>query len=136
MKRIVVNTKGMTDIIDITSDVQEIVSSSGAKDGVVHVFVQGSTAAVTTMEYEPNLKKDIEIVLNKLIPYGHEYEHHKTWGDDNGASHIRSAVVGTSLTVPFENGKLLLGTWQQIVLIDFDTRPRKREVMVSVINSL
>jgi secondary thiamine-phosphate synthase enzyme len=93
----------------------------------------GSTTGITTVEYEPGLvEHDIAEMLNKLAPYGVNYEHNKTWGDDNGAAHLRSTLIGTSQTIPFENGKLILGTWQQIIFMDFDTRPRNREIVVQI----
>jgi secondary thiamine-phosphate synthase enzyme len=102
------------------------------KNGSVLIFVSGSTASVSTMEYEPNLADDVKGVLNDIAPYGRDYKHHETWGDDNGPAHVRATLMGPGLTVPFENGKLLLGTWQQIVVLDFDTRPRSREIVIQV----
>jgi secondary thiamine-phosphate synthase enzyme len=130
--RLSVRSEGHTDMIDITSQVAGIVSGSKARKGSVSVFVPGSTASVSTMEFEPNLVKDVKRALEKVAPYGPDYEHHKTWGDDNGPAHVRATLMGPGITVPFEDGKLLLGTWQQIVLLDFDTRPRSREVVVQV----
>jgi len=132
-ERISVKSGGHGDIIDITDRVQEIVEKSGKKEGSAVVFVNGSTASVSTIEYEPNLVKDVKRVLEKLAPYGAEYEHHRTWGDDNGAAHVRATLMGPGITVPFQDRKLLLGTWQQIVVLDFDTQPRSREVVVQVI---
>ena len=132
-ERISVKSEGLGDIIDITDRVQEIVEKSGKKEGSAVVFVNGSTASVSTIEYEPNLVKDVKRVLEKLAPYGAEYEHHRTWGDDNGAAHVRATLMGPGITVPFQDRKLLLGTWQQIVVLDFDTRPRSREVVVQVL---
>ncbi|MCD6495704.1 MAG: YjbQ family protein [Candidatus Aenigmarchaeota archaeon] len=132
-ERISVKSEGLGDIIDITDRVQEIVEKSGKKEGSAVVFVNGSTASVSTIEYEPNLVKDVKRVLEKLAPYGAEYEHHRTWGDDNGAAHVRATLMGPGITVPFQDSKLLLGTWQQIVVLDFDTRPRSREVVVQVL---
>jgi secondary thiamine-phosphate synthase enzyme len=125
-----ISTKGNSDIIDITPQVSSLLSKHKLKDGHVTVFVSGSTAAVTTTEYEPGLIKDIPAAMERIAPQGIRYHHDDTWHDGNGHSHVRSAVVGPSLTVPFANGELLLGTWQQIVLIDFDTRPRKREIII------
>ncbi len=118
---------------DITSKVEEIINRSGKGNGLAVVFVQGSTASVTTIEYEPGLKKDLPAIMEKLAPYGADYKHHDTWHDDNGASHIRASTIGPSLAVPFSNGKLLVGTWQQIVVINWDTRMRRRRVIVTVI---
>jgi len=131
-ERIAVKSEGHGDVTDITDRVQAIVDKSGKKEGSAVVFVNGSTASVSTIEYEPNLVKDMKRVLEKLAPYDAEYEHHKTWGDDNGAAHIRATLMGPAITVPFENGKVMLGTWQQIVVLDFDTRPRSREVVVQI----
>ncbi|RLI99611.1 MAG: YjbQ family protein [Candidatus Aenigmatarchaeota archaeon] len=131
--RVRVRTKGNTDVIDITQHVADAVEKSNKKDGIAVVFVPGSTAAITTIEYEPNLVKDIKNIMEKLVPSNIEYLHHKTWGDDNGSSHIRASIVKPSLTVPFQNKELLLGTWQQIVLMDFDTREREREIIIQII---
>ncbi|MDD8031065.1 MAG: secondary thiamine-phosphate synthase enzyme YjbQ [Acidobacteriota bacterium] len=125
---ITISTHGHNDIRDLTSDVQEKLLSSGLNDGQVTVFVQGSTAAVTTIEYEPGLAKDLSELLEKLIPSSRSYYHDERWGDANGFSHLRAALLGPSLVVPFEKGKLKLGVWQQIVLIDFDNRSRNRNI--------
>ena len=127
-----VANQGKTDIIDLTSKVQEIVDKCGLKEGSVLVFVSGSTAGITTIEYEPGLVKDLKAAFQRLAPDNIEYEHHKTWGDDNGHSHVRAALLGPSIVVPLSHGKLALGTWQQIVLIDFDTRPRQRTLTVQI----
>jgi len=132
-KRFSVSSAGNTDIIDITGDVQDAVSRSKIKSGVAVVFVAGSTAGISTIEFEPGLVKDIPRALEKIAPRDFDYEHHKTWGCDNGSSHVRSTLVGPSFTVPFEDEKLILGTWQQICLLDFDTRARKRDVVVQVV---
>ena len=124
-----IRTQGHTDVIDITADVARFAKGTGQ----VTVFVPGSTAGITTIEYEPGLVKDIKEAYEKIAPERDDYHHHGTWGDDNGSSHVRAAMLGPSLTIPFVNGKLLLGTWQQIVLIDFDTRGRSRELTVQVI---
>ncbi len=121
---------------DITDDVRRFVKESGFKEGAVLVFSKGSTGAVTTIEYEPGLKKDFPRVMDRIAPYDDYYEHHKTWGDDNGSSHVKSAIVGTSLVVPFKDGELLLGTWQQIVVINFDTRKRRRQVILQLLKAL
>ena len=126
-------TKGSTDIINITDEVAGIVERYGLDQGQVTVFVGGSTGGITTIEYEPGLLQDLPETLEQIAPVGKTYHHDRTWGDGNGHSHIRSALVGPSLTVPFAAGKLLLGTWQQIVLLDFDNRPRSREIVVQVI---
>lgn len=128
-----IKTRGQYDFVDITGEVASLVQKSGVKDGVVLVFVSGSTAAITTMEYEEGVIKDMKNVFEAWAPEDSDYEHHKRWGDHNGAAHIKSALVGTDLVVPVQGGKLQLGTWQQIVLIDFDEKPRTREVVVKVL---
>ncbi len=128
-----VNTVGFCSIHDITPDVSAIVDKSGIFQGICTVAVRGSTAAVSTIEYEPGLLEDIPGLMQKLIPGGIPYEHDKTWGDGNGFSHLRSFLLKTSLTVPFDHSKLDLGTWQQIILIDFDNRPRSRELVVQLV---
>jgi len=130
--RITVNTSGNGDLVDITERVAGILNSSKIKNGNLLVFIAGSTAAITTFEYEPGLAKDFQDLAEKLVPKEKRYHHDDTWGDANGFSHLRSSLFGPSLTVPFEDGKLSLGTWQQIVLAEFDNRPRKREVVVQV----
>ena len=131
--RFSVSTKGSTDIIDITGEVAKVISKSKIKSGIACVFVSGSTASISTLEYEPNLIKDIKKALNKIAPEDSDYEHHKTWHDDNGSAHVRACLMKPGITVPFENKKLLLGAWQQIALLDFDTRPREREIVVQII---
>jgi secondary thiamine-phosphate synthase enzyme len=126
-------TNGNCDIIDLSTDVRESIIRCGLKHGNATVFVVGSTASITTIEYEPGLKKDLPEVLEKVIPSGKKYHHNAAWGDHNGHSHLRSSLFGCSQTVPFVNAELLLGTWQQIVLIDFDERPRNRKVIVQII---
>ncbi len=121
------------DMIDISSDVQNIVNKSGLRSGIAVVFVPGSTGAVSTVEYEPGLKKDIPRMLERIAPSDEYYEHHKTWGDDNGRGHVRATFIGASITVPFVNGRLTLGTWQQIVFIELDTRARKRRLVVQLL---
>ena len=125
-------TRGHCDVKDVTSTVSEALKSSGLQEGHATVFVAGSTAGVTTVEFEPGLVKDLNEFFQKIIPEGPDYHHHNTWGDDNGSSHVRAALLKPSLTIPFLKGKLLLGTWQQVVIIDFDTRPRNREVIVQL----
>lgn len=132
-KRISLDMEAETGILDITSQLGEAVSESKAKNGVVSVFVVVFTGAVTTMEYEPGLMKDIPRALEVVAPSGIAYAHHNTWGDDNGKSHVRSAFVGCSLCVPFVSGKLVLGTWQQVVVMNLDTSARRREVVLQVI---
>ncbi len=131
-KTIEVCTKEDTDLIDITSQVLGILKSCDLSDGIVTIFVPGATGSVSTIEYEPGLLKDIPAALERIAPSNIEYEHHKTWGCDNGKSHVRATFLGPSLVVPFMNSKLILGTWQQIVFMDFDTRARKRELICQV----
>lgn len=128
-----ISTRGHTDIIDITSQVTHILEKTKLRNGNLTVFVAGSTAGVTSIEYEPGLIKDLPEAFEKLAPTGVTYHHDATWGDGNGYAHVRAALLGSSFTVPFDNGRLLLGTWQQIVVIDFDNRPRKRGVVVQII---
>lgn len=122
-------SRGDTDVQDITPRVSGILRSLSIKDGIVTINVCGSTASVTTCEYEPGLVQDIKDIFNRLIPPGH-YHHDRAWGDGNGHSHLRSSLVGTSLTLPFKDRELILGTWQQIVFIDFDIRPRQRKLVL------
>jgi len=131
-KRIQVNTRGYGDTLDLTQDVQESVSRSGLTTGTVTLFVVGSTAALTTLEFEPGAVRDLQDALERIAPKDGIYRHHLRWGDDNGHSHVRAALVGPSLTIPFVEGRLTLGTWQQIILVDFDTRPRKRDIVVQI----
>jgi secondary thiamine-phosphate synthase enzyme len=128
-----VSTKGEVDIIDITDDVQNIIGKSKLKEGIICVFVSGSTATITTIEYEPGLMKDLPRMLQKIVPKGVHYDHHETWHDDNGHSHVRASLMGPGITVPFKNGKLIHGTWQQIVFVEFDTRPRDRNIVVQLV---
>ena len=123
------NTEGRSQMVDLTSAVAEKLSELALAEGTATVFVPGSTGAVTTIEFEPGLAQDLPEMFDRLIPE-REYHHDKTWGDGNGHAHLRAAVVGPSLTVPFTEGKLTLGTWQQIVFIDFDTRPRRRRLVL------
>ena len=125
-------TKGNTEIIDITEQVQSIIDSSKYDQGNALIFVGGSTAAITTIEYEPGLLKDYPNFFENIIPSNQKYEHDNTWHDGNGHSHIRAALQGASFTVPFLNGELLLGTWQQIILIDFDNRQRNRKIIIQL----
>lgn len=128
-----VKSKGENDVIDITNQTEKAIQECGLQDGIVTVFVSGSTAAVTTIEYEPGLKKDFPEMLSRVVPKQVEYEHQKMWHDNNGHSHVRASLVGPSLTVPFKNGNLMLGTWQQIVLIEMDIRQRDRNVVLQII---
>ena len=131
-KTIKLKSKGETDIIDITSEVADCVVGSKVKDGIVTVFVSGSTAGLTTIEYEPGLVQDLQEAFEKSAPRNGRYHHNLRWHDGNGFSHVRAAMLGPSLTVPFSNKHMQLGTWQQIVLIDFDNRSRSREIVVQI----
>ncbi len=126
------STKGFNDIIDITHDVANLVKEYEINSGIVTIFIPGSTAGVTTIEYEPGLLKDLPEAFEKIAPLKKGYHHDATWHDGNGFSHVRAAMLGASLTVPFKEKLLLLGTWQQIVVIDFDNRSRHREVVVQI----
>lgn len=128
-----VSTKGFTDIMDITSQVAGVIHRSGINSGTATVFISGSTAGVTTIEYEPGLIKDLPEAFEKIAPMSKRYHHDATWGDGNGFAHVRAAMLGCSLTVPFKEDRLLLGTWQQIVVVDFDNRSRNREIVVQII---
>jgi secondary thiamine-phosphate synthase enzyme len=126
-------TRGQGDAHDITDLVAAAVEESTCTAGIATVFVVGSTAAVTTIEFEPGAVADLNRLLQTIAPREADYRHHLRWGDDNGSSHVRAALLGPSLTVPFGGGKLILGTWQQIALVELDTRPRKRELVVQVV---
>ena len=129
-----ISTKGENDILDITEIVSNIVKKSNIKNGLINIFIPGSTGAVTTIEYEPGLcEHDLPEALNRIAPKNAKYMHHLRWGDDNGHSHVRASIIGPSLTIPIKNGKLLLGTWQQIVFLELDTRPRDRRIVFTVI---
>jgi len=128
-----ISTRGQGDSHDITELVAQAVAQSGCDAGIATVFVVGSTAGVTTIEYEPGAVADLNQFFEHAAPREAEYRHHLRWGDDNGSSHVRAALLGPSLTVPFAAGKLVLGTWQQIMLLEFDTRPRRREVVIQVV---
>ncbi len=127
-----ISMRGHTDIVDITQQVEQVLGESELKNGSLTVFVSGSTVGITSIEYEPGLLKDLPEAFEKMAPTGVTYHHDAAWGDGNGYAHVRAAMLGSSFTVPFDNGKLLLGTWQQIVVIDFDNRPRKRNVVVQM----
>jgi secondary thiamine-phosphate synthase enzyme len=131
-KHVELHTGAENDILDITGEVQQAVEESGLDVGVVTVFVPGSTAAITTIEFEPGLAKDFPGMLERVAPRDIDYEHQKAWHDDNGRSHVKASLVGPSLSVPFEGGVLTLGTWQQIVFVELDIKPRRREVVVQV----
>lgn len=131
--KIAVSTKGFNDIIDITEQVQEILKKHQVKNGNVTIFVSGSTAGVTTIEYESGLLKDLPEAFERIAPMDKRYHHDSRWGDDNGYAHVRASILGASLTIPFADGRLLVGTWQQVVLVDFDNRPRSRNIVIQII---
>ncbi|MEM4021306.1 MAG: secondary thiamine-phosphate synthase enzyme YjbQ [Nitrososphaerota archaeon] len=131
-EEITFRTRGEGDVVNITSEVENVIKRSGVRNGVVHVFAVGSTAAVSTIEYEPGLKEDLMMALERVAPKNAEYKHHLRWGDYNGHSHVRAAMIGPSLEVPVRGGELVLGTWQQIVFIELDVRARSRRVVVTV----
>lgn len=128
-----IKTKGFTDVIDITNEVSGAVKESGVKDGICLISCPGSTAGITTIEYESGAVNDLKRILEGIAPMSKDYEHCKKWGDCNGYAHIRSALMKPFLSVSVEKGKLVLGAWQQIAFVDFDNKPREREIMVKVI---
>ena len=128
-----ISTKGFCDVRDVTGEVADAVRKSGLKDGLATVFVPGATAGVTTVEYESGLVRDLKAAFERLAPRDMEYAHDARWGDGNGFSHVRASLLKASLSVPFSGGGLATGTWQQIVVVDFDNRPRRRRVLVQVI---
>ena len=131
-KKIRLQTRGNCEIADITSEVSQAVMESGLNAGTVTVFVSGSTAGVTTVEYEPGLIADLQAAFERLVPRGIGYQHDRRWGDGNGYAHVRASLLGASLVLPFADGRPMLGTWQQVVVIDFDNRPRAREIILQV----
>ena len=128
-----IKTDGEVDITDITEEIQNSINKSKLKDCIICIFVPGSTGTLTTIEYEPGLMKDLPQALEKIAPKGIYYNHHETWHDDNGHSHVRASLMGPSITVPFRNKKLIHGTWQQIVFVELDTSPRNREIIVQIV---
>lgn len=128
-----INSKGENDMIDITDDIQKIISDSGIKEGICNVYVAGSTATISTIEYEGGLEHDFSRALERIAPKNQEYKHHLKWHDDNGRSHVKATLMGPSLSVPFQNSKLIHGTWQQIIFMELDTRPRKRNIIVQLV---
>ena len=132
-KKLSERTAGFCDIIDVTAKVREQIEKQKIERGLVTLFVSGSTAALTTIEYEPGLVQDLREFVEKLIPSDRKYHHDDRWGDDNGFSHLRASLFGPSLTIPIENSRPMLGTWQQIILLDFDNRPRVREIILQLI---
>ena len=132
-KEITLQSKGNCDIINITSQVAKNVEEAGVNNGIVTLFIVGSTAGITTIEHEPNLVSDFKNMWDRMVPQNIPYEHNRTWGDGNGHSHVRASMLGASLIIPFVNKKLILGTWQQIVFVDFDNRPRRREIVLQLL---
>ena len=132
--RFQVATRGNTHVLDITDEVARVLADSGIKDGLLVVFVIGSTASITTTESEPGLlTHDLKAFCERIAPKNEYYKHEETWNDDNGHAHVRASALGPSLTVPVVDGRMPLGTWQQIILLDFDTRPRRRDIVVQVL---
>ncbi len=131
-KHIQLKTRGNVHIVDITGSVNDAIADSGIKEGVVTVFVPGSTGAISTIEYEPGLLKDIPQALERIAPSNTPYEHNKTWGCDNGLGHVRATLMGPSLSIPFSGGQMILGTWQQVVFLDMDTRGRDRRIVLQI----
>ena len=132
-KDITIQTRGNCDTIDITPQVVKNVEEAQVNNGIVTLFIPGSTSGVTTIEYEPNLLSDFKNMWDRVMPQNIPYEHNKTWGDGNGHSHVRASMLGASLTIPFVNKRLTLGTWQQIVFVDFDNRPRSRKLVLQIV---
>ncbi len=128
-----ISTQGHADVVDLTDDLRGVLRDSGLTGGTATLFVTGSTASLSTIEYEPGAVKDIGRILEEIAPEGGRWAHHATWGCDNGAAHARACLMGPSLTVPFTDSAPLLGTWQQVVLLDFDTRPRSRKIVVQML---
>ena len=126
------HTRGHSDVVDLTEELCTALAGSGMSAGTATLFVTGSTASLSTIELEPGAVKDLKLALEKVAPEGADYHHHRTWGDDNGSAHVRACLMGPSLVVPFRDRKPLLGTWQQVVLVDFDTRPRDRRVVAQL----
>jgi secondary thiamine-phosphate synthase enzyme len=126
------DSKGRGDMLDITAAVQDVISAGDIHEGIVTIFVPGSTASITTIEFEPGLQKDFPRAMERIAPAGEHYDHDARWGDGNGMSHVRASTIGPGIVVPFKDKMMMLGTWQQVVLVDFDTRPRKRTVVVQI----
>jgi len=135
MQEFELDSKGHSEILDVTSDVRGIVAKAGLTDGIATVFTPGATASVTTIEFESGAVADLRAAIERAAPQDLHYKHDARWGDGNGFSHVRSAILGPSMTVPVKDGSLVLGTWQQIVVVDHDNRPRKRRVVVQIIGN-
>jgi secondary thiamine-phosphate synthase enzyme len=132
-KTIEIKSKGENDMVDITDLTLKAIFESKLENGIVTIFISGSTAAITTIEYEPGLRSDFPMMLNRIVPKDIKYKHDETWHDGNGHSHVRASLIGPSLTVPFKDRNLILGTWQQIVLLELDTRSRQRGIILQII---
>ena len=133
-EEIKIRTRGNCEVVDITGQVSSVIAASGIREGVATVFNVGSTAGITTTEYEPGLVNyDLAAAFEKIAPQGARYEHEETWHDDNGHSHVRASLLGPSLSIPVSDGRMTLGTWQQVILVDFDTRQRTRTIICTVI---
>ena len=131
-KRISLQSKGHCDIIDVTPQVEQQIAETDIKDGTVTLFVAGSTAGISTIEFEPGLLSDFPAMWDRIVPTDIPYKHDRAWGEGNGYSHVRASLLGASLVIPFNNKRLTLGTWQQIVVVDFDNRPRSRQIMLQI----
>lgn len=131
-QEIALHTKGDCDIIDVTSEIERRISDAGISTGTVTVFVSGSTAGITTIEFESGVLSDLKAMWDRIVPKNLTYAHDRRWGDGNGYSHVRASMLGPSLTIPLMNGKIMLGTWQQVVLVDFDNRPRSRQIVLQI----
>ena len=132
-KEIQLRTQGEVEMLDITNDLQQVISESNIKEGITCVFVPGSTGTLTTIEYEPGLQKDFPRALERIAPKNIHYDHHETWHDDNGHSHVRASLMGPSVTLPIHKGTLMHGTWQQLVFVELDTHPRQRTVCIQIV---
>lgn len=132
-RTIQLSTRGNADMLDITQEVAREVRDSGVSSGIVTIFVPSATSGLTTIEYEPGALADLKRVFDEVVPEDRDYRHNLRWGDGNGHSHVRAALLGPSLTVPFKEGRLLLGTWQHVTYIDFDNRPRQRELVLQIL---
>lgn len=130
---IALSTRGNADIVDLTEQVNQTIAASGLKDGIVTIFCPSSTSALTTIEYESGCLSDLRRLFDEIVNPDRPYDHDQAWGDGNGHSHVRAALLKASLTVPIVNGRMTLGTWQQIIYIDFDNRPRRRELVVQIL---
>lgn len=130
--KLAVTSKGFNDMIDITPDLNNLLIQSKLKNGHILIFVPGATGGLTTIEYEPGLLQDFPEMLEKIAPQNTRYHHDATWHDGNGFSHLRASLIGPSLSIPVDNGRMTLGTWQQVIFVDFDNRPRKRQIHVQI----